>query len=100
MTTVIENEVLKLSEKHIDKNENKQSPMEKRYPCLENENHQLENEVYHASKKRRILYFGEKAARNQLLPPKIFLNNYVHLSAYDVIYHDNSYRKRSYRRNL
>ena len=97
MTKVIENEVLKLSEKHIDKNENKPSPMEKRYPCLENENHQLENE---ASQKRRILYFGEKAARNQLLPPKIFLNNYVHLSAYDVIYHDNSYRKRSYRRNL
>ena len=55
----------------------------KRYPCLENENHQLENEVYPASQKpRRILYFGEKAARNQLLPPKIFLNNYVHLSAY------------------
>lgn len=87
----------KLSEKLMDRKTNKLQWKKRKY---KNENHQLENAVYPASQKRTILYFGEKAARNQLLPPKIFLNNYVHLSAYDVIYHDNSYRKRSYRRNI
>ena len=55
---------------------------------------------YTLQAKNREEFFGEKAARNQLLPPKIFLNNYVHLSAYDVIYYDHSYRKGGYWRNI